>query len=138
VTLRTELLFEKGSERRYSQLGLLILQPPRPRTFADSPDRDRLEALQRQLYDLLAAYEIADHPRQFRGLGDGLQSLEHALRRCAWLLPRMDRTLSARAWHPDDERAKHCPGCPWLVGGFDECGGCPYPDCPTGEAQRGP
>lgn len=131
--LRTDLLFRRDRPRALSALGSIVLCPPRRRVFPDNDERERLERMQEQLSELIAIYQVARSPGDFRGmLGRNLKSLDHALRRCAWLVPRIDRALSLRAEHPDDVRAKHCPGCPWITGQFDD-GPCRYPNCALAE-----
>lgn len=136
LDLRTELLFRVDRPRRFSAFGILVLQPPQRRDFPDDADRERLERMQEQLFELLAVYETARSVGDFRGLlGRNLRDLDHALRRCAWLVPRIDRALARRATHPDDLRESTCPGCPWITGQFDD-GPCRFPFCPLGRSMR--
>lgn len=123
------MLFRRDRPSRYSLFGVLVLNPPPRRTFPDNAERERLERMQEQLFELISVYQIARSPGDFRGmLGRNLKSLDHALKRCAWVVPRLDRALMLRAVHLDDVRAKHCPGCPWITGQFDD-GPCRYPNC---------
>jgi hypothetical protein len=90
--------------------------------------------MQTQLYEILLLYQSAHSPAAFRRvLGRGLIDLDHALKRCAWLAPRIDRALDLRAIHPDDRRERHCPACPWITGRIYDAD-CTYPDCALGHA----
>ena len=129
MSLRTELLFAEGSESKYSELGALIFAPPPRREFTDDARGERMHKLQQDFFAMLSLYQIAKTPGQFRGmLGRNVHSLEHALKRCAWLLPRLDRMLSAHAWSLDDVRAAKCPTCPAVTGKL-ETQSCQFPNC---------
>lgn len=125
VSTRTELLFKPGSDE-LSPLGRLIVYPVPAREFARDRHALRLWDLQSRFYELVTLYQVGDLPQFRRYVGRNLQSIDHALRRCAWLLPRLDRQLAAAQRDPDDEK---CRACPWLTGRFDE-GDCRGRSCP--------
>lgn len=127
VSLRTELLFQPGADE-LSPLGRLIVYATPLRSFGSDEQGLRLEQLQQRFYDLISLYQFGDRLGHFRRyVGDNCQSVDQALRRSAWLLPRVDRQLSAAQCDPD---AGKCRACPWLTGRFDagECRGRSCPD----------
>lgn len=125
-SVRTELLFKPGGDE-LSPLGELILRPVPIRDFPDDEQGLKLWQLQERFLELIALYQFGDRLEAFRRfVGKNAQTLEHALRRCAWLLPRIDRQLANARRDPD---ARKCAACPWITGRFD-AGECQGRSCP--------